>query len=84
MMSEQVSKMIDALDKDDNLEAEVQFKSALTDKVGDVLDTKRKDLAKTFVASSNEVETPAEQPAETSGDENVDSVQPTEQPDTGA
>jgi len=75
-MSEQVSKMIDALDKDDNLEAEIQFKSALTDKVGDVLDTKRKDLAKTFVASSDEVETP--------GDENVDSVQPTEQPDTGA
>ena len=57
MMSEQVSKMIDALDKDDNLEAEIQFKSALTDKVGDVLDTKRKDLAKTFVASSDEVET---------------------------
>ena len=83
-MSEQVSKMIDALDKDDNSEAEIQFKSALTDKVGDVLDTKRKDLAKTFVASSDEVETPAEQPAETSGDENVDSVQPTEQPDTGA
>ena len=83
-MSEQVSKMIDALDKDDNLEAEIQFKSALTDKVGDVLDTKRKDLAKTFVASSDEVETPAEQPAETSGDEYVDSVQPTEQPDTGA
>ena len=51
-MSEQVSKMIDALDKDDNLEAEIQFKSALTDKVGDVLDTKRKDLAKTFVARS--------------------------------
>ena len=75
-MSEQVSKMIDALDKDDNIEAEIQFKSALTDKVGDVLDTKRKDLAKTFVASSDEVETP--------GDENVDSVQPTEQPDTGA
>ena len=41
-------------------------------------------LIKTFVASSDEVETPAEQPAETSGDENVDSVQPTEQPDTGA
>ena len=43
-MSEQVSKMIDALDKDDNLEAEIQFKSALTDKVGDVLDTKEKVL----------------------------------------
>ena len=58
MMSEQVSKMIDALDKDDNLEAEIQFKSALTDKVGDVLDTKKKkDAAKTFVASSDEVET---------------------------
>ena len=46
MMSEQVSKMIDALDKDDNLEAEIQFKSALTDKVGDVLDTKEKTLQK--------------------------------------
>ena len=47
-----------------------------------MFDTKRKDLAKTFVASSDEVETPTEQPAETSGDENVDNVQPTEQPDT--
>lgn len=72
-MSEHVKNMIDALDKDDNLEAETAFKAALTDKVGDVLDDKRKDLAKTFVRSDDTGEA-----------ENVDSVQPTEQPDTGA
>ena len=71
-MSEQVNKMIDALDQDDNLEAETQLKSALVDKVGAVLDDKRKELAKTFVRSDD------------TGEANVDSVQPTEQPDTGA
>jgi hypothetical protein len=78
-MSEQVNKMIDALDQDDHIEAETAFKSALVDKVGAVLDDKRKDLAKTFVRAGETVS-----PAETSGDENVDTVQPTEQPDTGA
>lgn len=72
-MSEHVKNMINALDQDDNLEAETSFKAALTDKVGDVLDTKRKDLAKTFVRSDDTGEV-----------EDVDSVQPTEQPDTGA
>jgi hypothetical protein len=70
-MSEHVKNMIDALDKDDNIEAETSFKAALTDKVGDVLDDKRKDLAKTFVRSDDTGET-----------QDVDSVQPTEQPDT--
>ena len=72
-MSEHVKNMINALDQDDNLEAETSFKAALTDKVGDVLDDRRKDLAKTFVRSDDTGEA-----------ENVDSVQPTEQPDTGA
>lgn len=48
-MSEMVRNMIDALDKDDHIEAETQFKSALVDKVGTALDDRRKDLAKTFV-----------------------------------
>jgi len=48
-MSEMVRNMIDALDQDDHIEAETQFKSALVDKVGAALDDRRKDLAKTFV-----------------------------------
>jgi len=69
-MSEMVRNMIDALDQDDHIEAETQFKSALVDKVGAALDDRRKDLAKTFVRAGET--------------ENVDSVQPTEQPDSGA
>lgn len=72
-MSEHVRSMIDALDQDNNLDAETSFKAALTDKVGDVLDMKRKDLAKTFVRSDDTGEA-----------ENVDSVQSPEQSDTGA
>jgi len=75
-MSEQVNKMIDALDQDDHIEAETQFKAALVDKVGAVLDDKRKDLAKTFVRSD---ETPVGE-----AEQDVDSVQSTEQSDTGA
>ena len=67
-MSEQVNKMIDALDKDDHIEAETQFKSALVDKVGAALDDRRKDLAKTFVRTGDITD--------------VDSVQPTEQSNT--
>lgn len=48
-MSEHVKNIINALDQDDNLEAETNFKAALTDKIGDVLDDRRKELAKTFV-----------------------------------
>ena len=77
-MSEQVNKMIDALDQDDHIEAEAKLKSALVDKVGAVLDDRRKDLAKTFVRA-NETETPVGE-----AEQDVDSVQSTEQPDTGA
>jgi hypothetical protein len=73
MMSEHVKNMIDALDQDDNLEAETNLKAALTDKVGAALDDRRKDLAKTFVRSDEVGEA-----------ENVDSVQSPEQSDTGA
>lgn len=66
-MSEQVKSMIDALEKDDHIEAETQFKSALVDKVGAALDDRRKDLAKTFVRTGDITD--------------VDSVQPTEQSD---
>ena len=67
-MSEQVKNMINALEKDDHIEAETQFKSALVDKVGTALDDRRKDLAKTFVRTGETTD--------------VDSVQPTEQSDT--
>jgi len=67
-MSEQVKSIIDALDKDDHIEAETQFKSALVDKVGAALDDRRKDLAKTFVRTGDITD--------------VDSVQPTEQSNT--
>lgn len=70
-MSEQVKNMIDALDKEDHIEAETQLKSALVDKVGAALDDRRKDLAKTFVRSNDTGET-----------QDVDSVQSTEQSDT--
>ena len=72
-MSEHVKNMIDALDQDDNLEAETSLKAALTDKVGAALDDRRKDLAKTFVRSDQVGEA-----------EYVDSVQSPEQSDTGA
>lgn len=69
-MSEQVKNMVDALDREDHIEAETQFKSALVDKVGAALDDRRKDLAKTFVRTGET--------------QDVDSVQSTEQSDTWA
>ena len=49
MSIENTRNMINALDKGDNVEAEKEFKSALSDKVGAELDTKRKDLAGTIM-----------------------------------
>jgi hypothetical protein len=46
--------MIDALEKDDNVEAEKHFKSALSTKVGTELDDKRKDIAGTIMAKEPE------------------------------
>tara|TARA_Y100001963_G_scaffold148193_1_gene225661 strand:+ start:746 stop:967 length:222 start_codon:yes stop_codon:yes gene_type:complete len=46
--------MIDALDKDNNVDAEVHFKNALSAKVGQELDDKRKDIASTIMAKEPE------------------------------
>ena len=54
MSIENTRNMINALDKGDNVEAEKEFKSALSDKVGAELDTKRKDLAGTILTKEPE------------------------------
>jgi len=46
--------MIDALANDDTIEAEKNFKAALSAKVGTELDDKRKDLAGTIMAKPPE------------------------------
>ena len=56
--------MIDALEKGDNLSAEKAFKSALSDKVGNELDDKRKDVASTIMAKEPETNDNAEQSTE--------------------
>ena len=42
-------EMIDALANSDNLSAENEFKSAISQKVGDALELKRKDVAGTMI-----------------------------------
>ena len=44
--------IIDALQNGDNLGAEQAFKDTINAKVGDALETKRKEVAKTFVKST--------------------------------
>ena len=44
-----VKDFVSAIGDGDNLSAETHFNSALAAKVGDALETKRKDVAKTFV-----------------------------------
>ena len=46
--------MIDALENDDNLSAEKAVKAALSAKVGNELDDKRKDVASTIMAKEPE------------------------------
>ena len=46
--------MIDALEKDDNVAAEKAVKAALSAKVGNELDDKRKDVASTIMAKEPE------------------------------
>ena len=45
-------EIIDAIASDDNLSAEAQFKSSISTKVGDALEIRRKEVANTFVKSS--------------------------------
>jgi hypothetical protein len=44
--------IIDALSDGDNLGAEKAFKDTISKKVGDALETKRKEVANTFVKST--------------------------------
>ena len=44
--------IIDALSDGDNLGAEQAFKDTIASKVGDALETKRKEVANTFVKTS--------------------------------
>ena len=44
--------IIDALQNGDNLGAEQAFKDTINTKVGDALETKRKEVANSFVKSS--------------------------------
>ena len=56
MSIENTKNIINALDKGDTVEAEKEFKSALSDKVGAELDAKRKDLAGTFLTKQPEAQ----------------------------
>lgn len=46
---EDVKNFVDSIASGDNLAAETHFNNALAAKVGDSLETKRVDVAKTFV-----------------------------------
>jgi len=46
-------EMIDALAKSDNLGAEQAFKDAISTKVGNALENRRKELSGTFVKSAS-------------------------------
>ena len=48
-MMDSVKDFVSAIGDGDNLSAETHFNTALSAKVGDALETKRKDVAKTFV-----------------------------------
>ena len=54
MSIENTKNIINALDNGDTVEAEKEFKAALSDKVGAELDAKRKDLAGTFITKEPE------------------------------
>ena len=44
-------EFVNSIESGDNLEAEKAFKDSMTNKVGDSLEIKRKEISKTFVAS---------------------------------
>ena len=48
-MENTIRDFVDSIASGDNLAAETHFNSALASKVGDALETKRQDVAKTFV-----------------------------------
>ena len=48
-MDNTVRDFVNSIASGDNLDAETHFNNALSTKVGDALENKRKDVAKTFV-----------------------------------
>jgi hypothetical protein len=52
MKMAETKDIIDALSDGDNLGAEKAFKDTIASKVGDALETKRKEVANTFVQST--------------------------------
>jgi hypothetical protein len=52
MTMAETKDIIDALSNGDNLGAEKAFKDTISSKVGDALETKRKEVANTFVKTS--------------------------------
>ena len=51
MSKEKVSQFVDDVLNKDNLTAETNFKSVMSDKVGDVLEKQREIIAKTIVTN---------------------------------
>ena len=54
MSNENVANMVDSLTSGDNVAAQNAFKSALTDKIGDALDTKRQTVANDWLNAGDE------------------------------
>ena len=64
MSIENTKNMVNALEKGDTVEAEKEFKAALSDKVGTELDAKRKDLAGTILTKEPETTNADAEPTE--------------------
>ena len=47
-------EFVDAMATGNNLEAEAVFKTAMASKIGDALETKRSEVAKTFVQQAKD------------------------------
>jgi hypothetical protein len=56
MSNENVVKMVDSLTGGDNVTAQDAFKDALTDKIGQALDDKRKTVATDWLNAGDELE----------------------------
>ena len=58
-MSEHIRNFIDAMDDNNNIEAQNQFELAMAAKLSDNFDNKRQEIAKTFIRQNSEVENDA-------------------------
>ena len=45
-------EFVDSITSGDNLDAEKAFKDSMTNKIGDALEVRRKELSKTFVSNT--------------------------------